>query len=198
MRPWGRETKEAYLALPLRAHGILADVPIHDVWRVHLAESGREPSSLEVRAVALALLESGAVSPLVTALFRVRSWLGALLGWDRPPAEPIGPTRTAPPALEEASLIPPGTRDGPFRVMYVLPGEAASSIRNSTVEAYLVWAIRPAPTGHDLVWAIHVRPVGTWTRPYLALIQPFRRLLVYPALLGAFYRAWARGPSPAA
>ena len=41
-------------------------------------------------------------------------------------------------------------------------------------------------------WAIHVLPVSGWTKPYLALIDPFRRGLVYPSLLRRFREAWCR------
>ena len=44
--------------------------------------------------------------------------------------------------------------------------------------------------GHFLYLAVHVLPVGRWTRPYMMLIDPFRRWLVYPAMLRGIHQAW--------
>jgi hypothetical protein len=90
------------------------------------------------------------------------------------------------------SIVEPGTPDGPFAVVYVHAMEAVSEIRNATVHGFLVWALEPAPSGYQLFWAIHVLPVSAWTRPYLAAIDPFRRWLVYPALLRSIHESWAR------
>ena len=43
----------------------------------------------------------------------------------------------------------------------------------------------------------HVRPVNAWTRLYLALINPFRRWIVYPSLLRQYHEAWKRSPTSA-
>jgi hypothetical protein len=53
----------------------------------------------------------------------------------------------------------------------------------------------PPGTGYRLYWAVYALPVSWMTRPYLMLIEPFRRVL-YPAMLGRIRRAWigAYGP----
>jgi hypothetical protein len=89
-------------------------------------------------------------------------------------------------------MVEPGSRDGPFVVLYVHAMEAASEIRNATVHGVLVWALEPAPGGYQLFWAIHVLPVSMWTKPYLALIDPFRRWVVYPALLRRIHESWTQ------
>jgi hypothetical protein len=43
-----------------------------------------------------------------------------------------------------------------------------------------------------LYWAIYVKPVGRLTPVYLALIDPFRRFVVYPALIRDIQAVWAR------
>ena len=93
--------------------------------------------------------------------------------------------------------MPPGTCDGPFEVLYVHATEAVSEVQNATVQAFLVWAVKPASDGHQLFCAIHVLPVSAWTGGYLALINPFRRWIVYPSLLRRFHAAWMRGPTSA-
>ncbi len=94
--------------------------------------------------------------------------------------------------MDSRSIVEPGTFDRPFAILYVHTTEAVSEIRNATVHAFLVWALEPAPDGYKLLWAIHVLPVSVWTKPYLALIDPFRRWLVYPSLLRRIHEAWCR------
>jgi hypothetical protein len=65
------------------------------------------------------------------------------------------------------------------------------------VHAFLVQALVERANGYRLIWAIHVRPVGRITAWYMALIDPFRRLVIYPALLRRLGEAWARGPGAA-
>jgi len=95
-------------------------------------------------------------------------------------------------------MVDPGTRDGPFTVLYVHAMEAVSEIRNATVHGFLVWALEPTPDGYQLLWAIHVLPVSVWTKLYLALINPFRRWLVYPALLRRIHESWTQAFNSAA
>jgi len=119
--------------------------------------------------------------------------MGRLFRWDRP-TEPEGWSLRS--RLSDTdrrdSIVAPGTLDGPFAVVYVHAMEAVSEIRNATVHGVLVWALEPTSNGYQLFWAIHVLPVGVWTKPYLALIDPFRRWLVYPALLRRIHEAWAQ------
>ncbi len=194
MRPWSRATPEEYLRLTLRAHSLLADVPLHDVWRVALPCDDPSCTMQEVRSVLEAVRKSQPLNPPVRALFALRSLLGRVFRWDGPVSEPQGwsfQTRLTE-ADRQQSIVEPGTLDGPFSVLYVHQREAVNEIRNSTVHAFLVWALEPAPNGYQLFWAIHVLPVSAWTKPYLALIDPFRRWLVYPALLRRIHEGWRR------
>jgi hypothetical protein len=192
MPPWSRASVAHYQNLDLRAHALLADVPVHDVWRVFLPGEHRRCTMEEVRAVFRAATIEQTLGPPVRALFVLRRILGRLLRWDDPPPRPD--TWSFQARLTERdrreSLVKPGTRDGPFTVLYVHTTEAVSELRNATVHGFLVWAVEPAPGGHQLVWAIHVRPVSAWTGPYLALIEPFRRWIVYPSLLHRFHDVW--------
>ncbi len=194
MRPWSRTTVGRYRRLTLRAHSLLADVPVHDVWRVALPGGGPSRTMHDVRSVLEVARRSQPLSPVVRGLFGLRWLLGRLLRWDQPPAAPDQWSFLT--RLSEAdrrrSTVEPGTLDGPFTVLYVHATEAVSEIRNATVHAFLVWALEPTPDGSELIWAIHVLPVSVWTKPYLALIGPFRRWSVYPALLRRIHESWSR------
>jgi hypothetical protein len=192
MKAWELASEQDYRAQRMLAHGLLADVPLHDVWRLVLPASGRPGTMTEVRRVAQSI-DRGGLGLAVPALFTIRRLAGKLLSWNEGAQGPWTSSLPGglPSELAERSLVPAGTPDGPFRVTYVLDDEAMSETRNATVEAFLAGAIRPHPQGFELLFAIHVKPTGLLTRPYLAAIAPFRRFLVYPALLGSFHRQWA-------
>ncbi len=194
MRPWSQVTVQEYLRLTLRAHSLLRDVPLHDVWRVALPDGGPSRTMKDVRSVFELARQSQRLNLPVRALFGLRRLMGRLFRWDRPATEREGWSFRA--RLSDTdrrqSLVEPGTLDGPFAVLYVHAMEAVSEIRNATVHAVLVWALEPTSDGYQLFWAIHVLPVSVWTKPYLALIDPFRRWLVYPALLRRIHESWTR------
>ena len=95
------------------------------------------------------------------------------------------------------SRVPPGTRDGRFRVLYVLPHEALSEIRNATVHGFLALVLTPRERGYVLYVAIYVKTVSRFTALYMALIDPLRRFVVYPALIRTVQQAWSQELPPA-
>jgi Protein of unknown function (DUF2867) len=179
--------------LNLRCHALLSDVPFHDVWAIPLTGGGPGRSVREARAI---LFGDGVrqLNFAVRGLFALRSALGRAFGWDDERHDPPGVSYVH--RLAEAdrsqSQLPPGTREGPFRVLYVFNDESLSELRNATVHAFLALALTPSPGGYTLYLAIYVKPVNRFTPLYMALIDPFRRLVVYPALGRYAQRRWAR------
>jgi hypothetical protein len=182
-----RVSPDQYLGLGLRAHQLLRGVPLHDVSVVDLPGGGAGRSLADVRR-----LEQGAApSRMVGALFGVRRWLGWMFAWDR---APLRPEESLVSRLSERdqreSEITPGTSDGPFLVVYQFQREALREIRNATVHGWISTALVTTGAGYRLYVAVYVLPVSRITRPYLLLIEPFRRVL-YPAMLRRIRRAWA-------
>lgn len=200
MRPWSQATVQEYHRLPLRAHSLLHDVPLHDVWRVTLPNGGPSRTMKDVRAVFEVVRQSQQMSLPVRALFSFRWFLGRLFRWDGPVTKPEAWSLQArlSDADRQQSMVEPGTLDGHFTILYVHPMEAVSEIRNATVHGFLVWALEPTSNGYQLYWGIHVLPVSVWTKPYMALIDPFRRRLVYPTLLRRMHESWTQHLKPAA
>ena len=194
-----RVTPGEYERIELRAHSLLADVPLHDVWAVDLPGGGVGRTIIDLRAIVLvANLTSASVT--VRALFGLRSILGRLLGWDLEPKQAIRDSylQRLSPAELESSLVVPGTREGLFQVLFVTPREAISEIQNSTVHAFSVFSLVEHSSGYRLYWGIYVRPVGRITAWYMRLIDPFRRFIVYPAVLRHIRAAWVRRLTEAA
>src|SRR5689334_3030999 len=69
--------------------------------------------------------------------------------------------------------------------MYQLPGEALRETRNRTVHGFICTALVSSPNGYRLCWGAYVRRVSWLTRPYLIVIEPFRRVL-YPVMLSPY------------
>jgi Protein of unknown function (DUF2867) len=190
----GMRAKPAeFQKLNLRCHALLSDVPFHDVWAIPLTGGGPGRSVREARAI---LFGDGVrqLNFAVRGLFALRSALGRAFGWDDERHDPPGVSYVH--RLAEAdrlqSQLPPGTREGPFRVLYVFNDESLSELRNATVHAFLALALTPSPGGYTLYLAIYVKAVNRFTPLYMALIDPFRRLVVYPALGRYAQRRWSR------
>jgi hypothetical protein len=180
-----------FRARPLRVHTLLHDVPLEDVWAVPLSGGGAGRTIQDVRAVMGAGRE--AAPAVVRGLFRLRSRIGALFGWDdrRPAWNAESYTDRLSPADRARSLAAPGTPDGPFSLLYRFEDEELRELRNATVHAFASLSIRPTPGGYLAYLGVFVRPVHRFTGLYMAAIAPFRRLVVYPAIIRKMQRAWA-------
>src|SRR4030095_5485259 len=189
-----RVDPDDFQRLNLRCHALLSDVPLHDVWAIPLNGGGPGRRIQDARAILFEDLCRPTNNFAVRGLFALRWTLGRLFGWDDERHDPLSVSYVN--RLAEAdraqSRVPPGTRDGPFRVLYVFGDEALSELRNATVHAFLALALTPRPGGYTLYMAIYVKPVSRFTTLYMALIDPFRRLIVYPALGTHAQQRWSR------
>ena len=182
-----RASPADYLSLKLRAHELLHDVPLYDVSVVDLPGGGAGRSVADIRA-----LDSAAVpSRIANVLYGARRFLGRVFGWDR---VQMCPEESLLSRLSERdrrdSEITPGTPVGPFLLLYQFPDEALSETRNATVHGYVCTALARTATGYRLYWGVYVLPASWLTRPYLIAIEPFRRFILYPAMLRRIRRAW--------
>ena len=172
-----------YRQLPLYAHTFLSDVPLHDVWAIPLP-NGRPNLTLRHVMALMQTSEPRRVNPIVRALFGLRWFLGRLFRWDKEPQKTTIPSYIdrLPPADHARSLDQPGRQNGLFRVVYTFDNESLGEIINGTVHAFSLLTLQPAEKGHILYWAIYVKKINRLTPFYMALIDPFRRRLIYPAI----------------
>ena len=79
-----------------------------------------------------------------------------------------------------------------FSPLYRTGTEFAGEISNQTVHGVLQlgWVDR-GQGRYQGELAVYVKPRGRFGRQYMAFITPFRRWLVYPAMLRQIERAWA-------
>ncbi|HUR51536.1 MAG TPA: DUF2867 domain-containing protein [Mycobacteriales bacterium] len=180
---------------------IAPDFALLDAWE--LPATGRREDFGDLLECLARLDPTQSESVLSRALFAVRLRLGTLLRWDertgdlpipgctetslaeRLPGELVG-TAAHPalhPTVQEAA--------GGFVSLFRTEDEWAGEISNSTVHGVLQLTWVPDGKG---AWqgrlAVYVKPRGLLGRGYLALIAPFRHVVVYPALLRQVGRAW--------
>ena len=195
----------AFQKLNLRCHSLLSDVPLHDVWAIPLNGGGPGRTIQDARSI----LFGGEPPPNVAyrGLFALRWAIGRAFGWDdeRHDSPGVSYVHRLSEADRSQSQVPPGTRETPFRVLYVLGDEALSELHNATVHAFLALALAPSPGGYTLYLAVYVKPVSRFSPLYMALIDPFRRFVIYPALGRHAQQRWSRtyaeapqGPAPTA
>jgi hypothetical protein len=190
-----RIPNEDFLRQDWRVHALLSDIPLLDVWRVELPGGG---PGLSIEDVA-ALIEGSNLGELgrpALALFWMREKIGALLGWDG------GQDKAGPPPPESyyyrlseadkaASARPSGTRYPPVTLLYQFEREALLETINASTQAYIHFSLQASAGGYTAHLAIYARNARWWSRYYMALIEPFRLWVVYPALLRTLRAKWA-------
>lgn len=216
----------AHRARPWRVHTLAPDFELLDLWelpveadpargetfgsflRVFLATGATSWPVYSLRPRSL-----GDVAHLVrlggaAALFALRDVLGRVLALDDDDGTRAIPgakeTRirsrlTAADRARDTGALPPRWA-GAFETVYGLADEALFEIANRTIHALLHLSWIEAPGGRRrVVLAVYVKSRGAGSRFYLALIRPFRHLVVYPAWIGHVLRTWhVRRPAAAA
>jgi Protein of unknown function (DUF2867) len=184
--------EQEFERLPLRVHAFLADVPLHDVWAIDLPHLRSDVTLDEFLRMSHARLFTP--SPIVRRLLSIRFFVGRIFGWDPAPSDaPSGGfAERLTPADRAASLEPAGKQDGPFRVVYRFENEQLEELTNRTAHAGALSALIETPASYRFYFAVYVRNVGRFTPFYMALIDPVRKLIVYPSLLRSVRTNWGR------
>ena len=181
----------AHTTRPWRIHDVVRDFHLEDVWALPTPGGAGDFPRL-VHDLPPMLAGAGRQSRVVGALFGIRWAIGRLLGWDRPGA---GLDLRVPSLRERLS---PELRDAPsdpvlpqFTSLYLLDDEWAAEIANRTVHGVIHVGWVPDERGrYRGEMAVYAKPNGRLGKIYMAAITPFRRLLVYPAMLRHVERAW--------
>jgi len=181
---------EEFERLPLRVHEFLAGVPLHDVWAIDLPRTRTGITLDEFLRTASTRLFT--LSPVVRALLNLRLFVGRLLGWDREPSTTAWETFTTrlTTADRSKSLAPAGTPEGLFRVVYRFENEQLLELINRTAHAAALSALIETAHDYRFYFGVYVRSVGRFTPVYMTLIDPFRKLVVYPSLLRNVRATW--------
>lgn len=211
MRESGRIPNSEQESQPWRIHAIVPDFTLEDVWALP-AEGGADefPALLEMVG---SLDPTESESRPTRALWQLRDLIGKWFGLGEIHVEGASEPEPAVGALPIpgtaaatlADRLPDdlrGTAGGvnfgslPFSSLYRTDREAAAEVSNRTVHgvAHFAW-VDQGDGRYRGQMAVYVKPRGLFGRAYMAAIKPFRYLIVYPALMREFGRAWsARRP----
>jgi hypothetical protein len=187
----------AHTSRPWRIHTIVPDFRLEDVWELP-GKGGLDDVPRVVELLA-SYDPSQSSFAAVRMPFALRWRIGALLGWD---GAGVGSRL---PTLRERLPVDLRVRPGPeftalpFTSLYLTEDEFAAEVANQTMHGVMHLGAVPDGTGHYRAHvAVLVKPNGLFGNAYMAGIRPFRRLIVYPALMREAQELWERDqPTPA-
>jgi len=185
----------AHTSRPWRIHEITRDFHLEDVWALP-TPGGPDDFLRLVRRFAVGDTSNNP-SWAARTLFTIRWRLGALLGWDDP-GSGVG---SRVPTLRDR--LPADLRDAPagpefdtlpFSSVYLTDNEWAAEMANRTVHAVMHMGWVPDDAGgYRGQMAVLVKPNGLFGKVYMAVIAPFRYLIVYPPLMRRIGQTWRDG-----
>lgn len=189
-----RLPKTAHTSRPWRIHELTRDLRLEDVWK--LPTPGGPDDFPRLVDLVTSSDPSHGSSGIVRVLFAVRWKIGSLFGWDD-----SDPANSSPQPLIRDRL-PDDLRHGatgpafgtlPFAPLYRTDTEMAAEIVNRTVHGVLHLGWVPDDTGgYHGQMAVYVKRNGILGAAYMAAINPFRYLIVYPLLMRNIEKRWAQ------
>lgn len=189
-----RVSSDEFYQKPLRVHEVLSDIPLHDVWALNLLGGGEGRTLRDFESL-LSFEGMQRTNPVVSGLFKLRWRLGRWFRLDKEELEI--PASSHVHRLTEdihgQSLYEPGSVIGPnwpVRVVYAFENEVLYEVMNFTGHHFFLMAMEPAADGYIVYWAIYVKRTSWLTPLYMTLIDPFRRIFVYPAIIKKLEQAW--------
>ena len=176
--------------LPLRVHSFLAGVPLHDVWAVDLPRI--RPGITLNEFLRTASAHPCRLSLAARTLLSIRLFIGRLLGWDREPTATAWETfaKRLTTVDHSKSLAVAGMQEGLFRVVYRFENEQLLEVINRTVHAAALSALVEMANTYRFYFGVYVCNVSRFTPIYMTLIDPFRKVIVYPSLLRSVRASW--------
>ncbi|UCC49284.1 MAG: DUF2867 domain-containing protein [Gemmatimonadota bacterium] len=176
-----------YLSLDLRVHTLLADIPLHDVWVADLPGGGTGRTLVDVHeAMAGGVTgdETVALAAAVTAYMLAARVLGLA---SEQCFDTLSPARRR---LTEADRSRSIYKLGERGFVYYFEREALLEIQTCTARAYYAFALAPEASGYTLYWGVYADSVSWFTPYYMSLIDPVRRLVVFPSFLQRIEKRW--------
>jgi hypothetical protein len=191
---------------PWRIRAIVPDFTLEDAWALPVHGGAEDFQTLLELMVSSDLANAESLPTRV--LWGIRDRLGSWfdLGRISAPVDSSGGDEAGKlpiPGKDETSLtgrLPDDLRNTaedlkfvslPFVSLYRTDVEFAAEISNQTVHGvmHLAW-VDQGEGRYQGQMAVYVKPRGLFGKGYMALIKPFRYLIVYPALMRQTERTW--------
>jgi hypothetical protein len=184
----------AHTSRPWRIHEIAPDFRLEDVWELPGRAAPGDFPRLVHMITSLDLSQSD--SRVNRALWDIRWKVGGLLGWD----DPDGGLNSRVPTLRDrlpADLVRhghgPDFASIPLTPLYLSDDEFAAEIANKTMHGVMHIGATQAQDGSlRAQMAVLVKTNGRFGDAYMAVIKPFRHLIIYPAVMRQGREQWER------
>ncbi len=196
--------KESHVARLWKVHNIAKDFALWDVWEVPIAATNTQTENFQsFYKVTLATLKTMETkTTVVSFLFTLRYWISNVIPLDKNVntlpipgcTETTVKSRLTREELEQSKTgkaIQLNTTDLEFRPVYLFQDESLHEISNDTVHGLIHFGwIKKNDNFYTASLAIYVIPRGMIGKVYLKLIEPFRRYIVYPAMMKSIKAIW--------
>jgi hypothetical protein len=176
-----------YLSMDLRAHTLLADIPLHDVWIAHLSGGGNGRTLLDIDE-AMAEGVTGDETVALAATIVAYVLMARVLGLAS--EECVDTLSLVRQRLTEADRARSIYRPGERGFVYHFESEALLEIQTCAAHALYAFALAREHGGYALYWGAYAKQVSWVTPYYMKLIDPVRRLVVYPSVLRRIEQRW--------
>lgn len=186
-----RLPQSAHTSQPWRIHELTGDFQLEDVWELP-AVADRDAFLHLVHVIAsFDPLQSS--SWTVRTLFLLRRELGRILRWDVEDTDRHAPStlRRRLPADLRAAPAGPDFGALPFSSLYMLDNEWAAEVDSPMLHGVIHIGQIRTETGFGAHMAVLVKRHGVRGAAYMAMIRPFRYLLVYPPMLEEIGQRWS-------
>lgn len=191
----GRIANAEHEAHPWLMARIAPDFELLDAWR--LPVTGRREDFARLVALVMSMDPQRSASRATRALFALRFRMGGWFGWDDesealpiPGCEETTLSERVPAELRDTTTAPVSISSSTFVPIYRTDDEVAAEISNGTVHGVLQLGWVAEDDGFRGRMGVYVKPRGRLGEAYMALIAPFRHLIVYPAMMRQIGRVW--------
>jgi hypothetical protein len=196
--------KEIYLARSWKVNKIADDFTLWDVWEIPIiANNSKTENFQSFYGVVLETFNKIQTSTSLTSfLFALRFWLNKIFPLDNNVntlpipgcRETSVKSRLNAQELEQSKVgktFKDNNTNLEFRAVYLYDDESLHEISNDTVHALMhVGWIKKNENHYTATLAIYVIPRGLLGKAYLKFIEPFRHIIVYPAMMKAIKAQW--------
>jgi uncharacterized protein DUF2867 len=166
----------------------LSPARLMDTHLVHLEGGPDAPQIHHLEELLLKGDPSGLAWP-ARLLFSLRDWLGKVFAWDAKESPKIDIDSYYWKMTEQERVAchkEPGQREGPAVVLWNDRYSLCLEVLNATCHAFAVGFIRD----RKAYLSVFVIETKWWSKYYLALIEPFRKYVVYPAGVKWVTKCW--------